>query len=112
MWLWDVGDVGEVFVMWLQDEVSTAVATVIADINAQIAQLPASGIINGTQLQQQIASLLYLSQTSVFDAVPAAANGTQALSDFASQNTGANLTRAVSAALEYVTHAAPAFASL
>ena len=98
--------------MGLQDEVSTAVATVIADMNAQMAQLPASGIINGTQLQQQVASLLYLSQTSLFDAVPAAANGTQALSEFTSQYTGANLTSAVNAALKYVTREAPAFGSL
>ena len=96
----------------LQDDVSTAVATVIADINAQVAQLPASGIINGTQLQQQVASLLYLSQTSVFEAVPAVANGTQALSEFTSQYSGTSLTSAVKAALGYVTQEAPAFASL
>lgn len=45
---------------------STAVATVIPDINARVAQLPASGTIDGMQLQQQVASLRYLSQTSVF----------------------------------------------
>lgn len=96
----------------LQDEVSNAVATVIADMNAQVAQLPASGIINGTQLQQQVASLLYLSQTSVFEAVSAAANGTQSLSDFTSQYTGTRLTGAVHAALGYVSREAPAFAGL
>lgn len=95
--------------MCLQDEVSSAVAAVIADINAQVAQLPASGNIDGTQLQQQIASLLYLSQTSVFPAVLAVANGTQALSDFTSQYTGANLTSSVDAALRYVSREAPAF---
>nr|QOL01283.1 putative extracellular protein TR9_084 [Trebouxia lynnae] len=93
-------------------DVSTAVATVIANINARVAQLPASGTINGTQLQQQVASLLYFSQTSVFPAVPAAANGTQALSDFTSQYSGASLTSGVSAALQSVTREAPAFASL
>lgn len=96
----------------MQDEVSTSVATVIADINAQVAQLPASGIINGTQLQQQVASLLYLSQTSVFNAIPAAANGTQALSNFTLQYTGANMASAVTAALGYVSREAPAFSSL
>lgn len=96
----------------LQDEVSDAVATVIAEINAQVAQMPTSGAINGTQLQQQIASLLYLSQTSVFEAIPAAANGMQALSDFTSMYTGQNLASGVNAALGYVTSEAPAFTGL
>ena len=96
----------------LQDEVSNAVATVIAEINAQVAQLPTSGTINGTQLQQQIASLLHLSQTSVFQAIPAAANGMQSLSDFTSMYTGANLASGVNAALAYVTSEAPAFTGL
>lgn len=96
----------------LQDEVSNAVATVIAEINAQVAQLPTSGAINGMQLQQQIASLLYLSQTSVFQAIPAAANGMQSLSDFTSMYTGANLAGSVNAALGYVTREAPAFTGL
>ena len=88
---------------------STAVATVIAAINAQLAQLVTSGTIDGTQLQQQIASLLYLAQTSVFSAVPALADGTQAVADFTSQYTGVSLLRAVDLALEYVTRQAPAF---
>lgn len=96
----------------LQDEVSNAVATVIAEINTQVAQLPTRGAINGTQLQQQIASLLYLSQTSVFQAIPAAAKGTQALSEFTSMYTGGNLANGMNAALGYVTSEAPAFTGL
>ena len=99
----------EHLLVFLQDDVSTAVATVIAEINARVAQLPASGAIDGMQLQQQVASLLYLSQTSVFPAIPALQNGTQALSDFTSQHTGPNLTRGVDAALEYIIREAPAF---
>lgn len=91
---------------------STAVATVIAAINTQLAQLLTSGNINGTELQQQVASLLYVGQTSVFSAVPALANGTRALADFTTQYTGASLFRGVDYALEYITREAPAFNSL
>lgn len=98
--------------MCLQDEVSNAVATVITEINAQVAQLPTSGAINGMQLQQQIASLLYLSQTSVFQAIPAVASGMQAPSDFTSMYTGANLASGVNTALGYVTSEAPVFTGL
>lgn len=93
----------------LQDEVSSAVATVIAAINAQLAQLLTSGTINGTQLQQQVASLLYLAQTTVFSAVPTLATGTQAVADFTSQYTGVSLLRGVDYALGYVMREAPAF---
>ncbi|KAL3132781.1 hypothetical protein ABBQ38_006710 [Trebouxia sp. C0009 RCD-2024] len=91
------------------DEVSSAVATVIAAINAQLAQLLTSGTINGTQLQQQVASLLYLAQTTVFSAVPTLATGTQAVADFTSQYTGVSLLRGVDYALGYVMREAPAF---
>ena len=97
----------------LQDAVSTAVATVIAAINTQLAALlPISGDVDGTQLQQSIASLLYLAQTVVFNAVPALSNGTQTVSAFTSEYTGVNLTRSADVALTYLTQEAPAFNSL
>ena len=90
---------------------SVAVGTVIAAINTELATLlPTAGqSINGTQLQESIASLLYLAQTSVFNAVPAVSNGTQALANFTAAYTGLNLTNSANAALSYVTQAAPAF---
>ncbi len=94
----------------MQDPVSTAVATVIAAINTELGDLiPTSGNLNGTQIQQNIASLLYLAQTSVFDAVPAVSNGTQTLVNFTSVYTGVNLTTSADAALSYLTRVAPAF---
>ena len=94
----------------LQSPVSTAVATVIAAINTELAAaIPTSGAINGTQLQENIASLLYLAQTSIFNAVPAVSNGTEAVTNFTSAYTGVNLTSSADAALSYLTQEAPAF---
>ncbi len=94
----------------LQDPVSTAVGTVIAAINTELAALvPSSGSINGTQVQENIASLLYLAQTSIFNAVPAVSNGTQTAANFTSAYTGVNLTNTADVALQYLTKEAPAF---
>ena len=96
--------------MLLQDPVSTAVGTVIAAINTELAALvPSSGNINGTQVQENIASLLYLAQTSIFNAVPAVSNGTQTAANFTSAYTGVNLTNTADVALQYLTQEAPAF---
>ena len=47
-------------------------ATAITEINSQLAALiPSDGSINGTALQQNAASLMYLAQTSVYDDVQA-----------------------------------------
>jgi len=90
--------------------VSTAVGTVIAAINTELAALvPSSGTINGTQVQENIASLLYLAQTSIFNAVPAVSNGTQTAANFTSAYTGVNLTNTADVALQYLTKEAPAF---
>lgn len=85
--------------------------TVIAAINTELATLlPTAGQpISGTQLQENIASLLYLAQTSVFNAVPALSNGTQALTNFTAEYTGLNLTNSADTALSYLTQVAPAF---
>ncbi|DBA89542.1 TPA: hypothetical protein ACH3X2_004451 [Trebouxia sp. C0005] len=92
------------------DPVSTAVGTVIAAINTELAALvPSSGSINGTQVQENIASLLYLAQTSIFNAVPAVSNGTQTAANFTSAYTGVNLTNTADVALQYLTQKAPAF---
>ncbi|KAL0048253.1 hypothetical protein WJX82_011189 [Trebouxia sp. C0006] len=92
------------------DPVSTAVGTVIAAINTELAALvPSSGTINGTQVQENIASLLYLAQTSIFNAVPAVSNGTQTAASFTSAYTGVNLTNTADVALQYLTKEAPAF---
>lgn len=89
---------------------STAVGTVIAAVNSDLADLiPASGSINGTQLQQDVASLLYVAQTSIFNAVPAISNGTQALTNFTELYTGVNLTQSANAALALLAAKAPAF---
>ena len=95
----------------MQDPVSTAVATVIAAINTEIQDLvPRNGSpINGTSLQQNIASLLYLGQTSVTQSIPAISRGTQSLTNFTSEYTGVNLTNSANVALSYLTRVAPAF---
>lgn len=97
-------------IIYMQDTVSTAVATVIAAINTELAALvPTSGNLNGTQIQANIASLLYLAQTSIFDSVPAVSNGTQQVVNFTAAYTGVNLTNSADVALSYLTREAPAF---
>ena len=94
----------------MQDPVSTAVGTVVAAINGDLQDLvPASGSINGTQLQQDVAGLLSVAQTSVFSAVPAISNGTQSVVDFTAMYTGVNLTTQANAALAILAREAPAF---
>lgn len=87
-------------------------ATVIAAVNTELAALiPASGSINGTQLQEDVASLLYLAQTSISDAVPAVWNGTQTTTSFVSEYTGQNLVNKMTTARAYVAAQAPAFSA-
>ena len=94
----------------MQDPVSTGVGTVIAAINSDLQNLvPASGSINGNQLQQEVAGLLSVAQTQVFNAVPAVSNGTQAVTDFTAMYTGVNLTTQANAALAILAQEAPAF---
>ena len=94
----------------MQDPVSTAVATVIAGINMELQNLvPTSGNINGTQLQQNIASLLYLAQSSITSSIPAISRGTESVTNFTAAYTGVNLTNSANAALSYLTREAPAF---
>lgn len=94
----------------MQDQVSTAVGTVVAAINRDLQDLvPTNGSINGTQLQQDAAGLLSVAQTAVFNAVPEISDTIESVTNFVDMYTGVNLTTQANQALAILAREAPAF---